>query len=96
MRQVSFLGALVERSAVTGALLMLVSVTGVGAWMVFRGSMFFGKLALLTGAPRSASARTLTHCLVLTLPRTPFRHLLSEVLRLKTRLLQRYQTEPQG
>lgn len=55
-----------------------------------------GELSMLTNAPRNASARTITHCLVLTLSRTHFKHLLEDVPELKVRLLQRYQLRKPG
>lgn len=53
----------------------------------------FGELALLTHAPRNASIRTLSHCLMLTLPRTHFKTLLSQAPELHDRLLERYRKD---
>ena len=75
---------------------------GVGAYMLYKGMMslavlrdgdYFGELALLSNAPRNASVRTTTHCLMLTLPRNHFKKLLDEVPELKDCMLHRYQLE---
>jgi len=58
---------------------------------VLQDGDYFGELALLTNSPRNASVRTLTHCLMLALPRTQFRHLLERAPELQERLLQRYE-----
>ncbi|MGB9990433.1 ABC transporter transmembrane domain-containing protein [Massilia sp. SM-13] len=62
---------------------------------VLRDGDYFGELALLTHAPRNASVSTLTHCLMLTLPRAAFRNLLKRAPELQERLLRRYQPEAQ-
>ena len=57
---------------------------------VMQDGDYFGELALIRKAPRNASVRTLTHCLMLTLTRGHFNHLLAQVPELQSRLLQRY------
>ena len=60
---------------------------------VLQDGDYLGELALLTNAPRNASARTITHCLMLTLPRTHFKRLLEDAPELKAHLLERYRSE---
>jgi ATP-binding cassette subfamily B protein len=58
---------------------------------VLQDGDYFGELALLNNSPRNASVRTLSHCLMLTLPRTQFRHLIAHAPDLQQRLLRRYE-----
>lgn len=77
-----------------GSVEVLRSDAGTGARhrvAVLQDGDYFGELALLTNSPRNASVRTLTHCLMLALPRTHFRHLLERAPGLQERLLQRYE-----
>ncbi len=72
-----------------------VEVLGAGAQgntriAVLQDGDYFGELALLNNSPRNASVRTLSHCLMLTLPRTQFRHLIAHAPDLQQRLLRRY------
>jgi ATP-binding cassette subfamily B protein len=60
---------------------------------VLQDGDYFGELALLTHAARNASVSTLTHCLMLTLPRAQFKNLLKHAPGLQDRLLQRYQMQ---
>ena len=60
---------------------------------VMQDGDYFGELALIRKAPRNASVRTLTHCLMLTLTRGHFNHLLAQVPELQSRLLRRYRQD---
>ena len=51
-------------------------------------------LALIRKALRNAAVRTLTHCLMLTLTRNHFNHMLAQAPDLQSRLLLRYRQDP--